>query len=121
MNKLFKEACVEEDEFFIILCELLPVQPDVTNVEEFYNYIRMLRKLPKPFYVRLDTTNGPFSSYIQFLPKIIKELCTKGTSNCLEMEISLLNSLVIVPVVNNVIELAKLISPVYVPVKLNII
>ena len=118
MSKLFQEVCTEHDDMFIILCELLPIHPDQCNIEGFLGYIRLLRKLPKPFYMHLDTTKSPFSSYMKYMPRILKELGVVGASPCLKLEIDVLDVVGLVPVINRMI---NLFSHEAVKIKLNVV
>jgi len=118
MSDLYKEICTEQDDMFVVLCELTEIKPTKESIERFYEYIRMLRSLPKPFFIRLDTTKSFFSSYLPYMPKLIKELSTSGDAKVLQIEIILVDVLGVVAVLNKII---KLFSHEEVVIKLNVV
>lgn len=100
---LYKEACLEEDAHFIVLCELTSIAPTSHNIEALYDYIVVLRTLNKPFYMTLDTTKAGLSNYLLHLPKLIRELTKVGRCRCLKLEIILYDRLGFIAILQNII------------------
>jgi hypothetical protein len=100
---IFKEACTEEKDHFITLCELTHIIPTFETIESLYSYIALLRTLPKPFYMTLDTSKSNTVAYLPHLSKIIKELVVYGQCRCLRMEIILHDRLGLVNVLQQII------------------
>jgi hypothetical protein len=69
---IFKEACTEEEDHFITLCELTHIIPTFETIESLYSYIALLRTLPKPFYMTLDTSKSNTVAYLPHLSKIME-------------------------------------------------
>lgn len=102
---LFRHASAEEKAFFVVLCELTAAIPTKENIEELYQFIVSLRLLPKKFYVRMDTTKSPFSSYLAYMPRIVSELSIPGVSDCISVDIIVQDTLGVVGFLNKIFAL----------------
>ena len=87
MSALFQEACLEEPTRFIVLCTLTEEPPTSHNLAILYEYVAILRTLPKPFHLTLDTTRASLTSYLLHLPRIVTELTRVGRCRCLRLDI----------------------------------
>ena len=80
----FEDNCEDGGDYYIVSCKLLPHDVTEENAEILYEYIRNLRKLPKPFHFILDATQGKLFSFMPFIKGILKESKGGGVAPCLD-------------------------------------
>lgn len=101
---LFQDSCEDKGDHYVIGCVLNPIVATKDDAEMLYEYIRDLRKLPKPFHFTLDAKNGKLFSYVSFLPGILKEASAGGVSDCLSATIYILDSIGVFSVLSPIVD-----------------
>lgn len=109
---LFRDSCVDKGRFYAIALEMSDQPLTHDNVQSLYDYLAMIRKLPKDFVFTLDMRRAPLLSYIAFLYDISREAGKEGQSKCIGTDVVLLDSKPLALMLPSIVGLFQPLTPI---------
>jgi hypothetical protein len=84
---VFEDYCTDDGANYTVYCTLTGEPVTKENADTLYEFMALVRRLPKVFKFILDARLANLQNFLPFVPQILVEARKPGLSKCFETEI----------------------------------